>query len=448
MSDLARSWLLLLEIYRPALTVRSYRRLVPLAVGWILTAGTHAVTQALVVTQLAGRRHHEAFHRFFSRGTWDPDDLGRCLFERLLRWCPETIGVVVDDTIATKKGPHVFGLGTHLDAVRSTRRVRVFCFGHCWVTLAVRVRLPFSTRCWALPVLFRLYRTKRECAEKKDPYRKKTELARELIEVVSRWAPGRRIEVAADSAYCNDTVARVLTGSIVLVGAMRPDAVLTALPAVVAARRAGRPRVRGARLPTPAQLAADPQTPWRRASLSLYGRCQRLLYKECRAQWYRACGTRLLRVVVVKVATGNIRWRVFFSTDSSMTACEILQAYAERWQIEVTFRDLKQLFGFSHSSARRRAAVESTAPFVGLIYSSLVIWFADHAHHRAVAAHLERPWYRHKSGHSFSDILRAARLSLSTIPPRVLDPGRRHSNLRNRLDASRRAPARRLACTA
>jgi predicted metal-binding membrane protein len=55
----------------------------------------------------------------------------------------------------------VFGIGTHLDAVRSTRRHRVFCFGHCWVVLTVLVRVPFSRRTWALPVLFRLYRNAR-----------------------------------------------------------------------------------------------------------------------------------------------------------------------------------------------------------------------------------------------------------------------------------------------
>ena len=447
MSDLARSWLTLLEIYRPALTAPSYRRLVPLAVGWILTASAHAVTQALVVTHLAGRRHHEAFHRFFSRGTWHPDELGRRLFERLLRWCPDTIGVVVDDTLATKKGPHVFGLGAHLDPVRSTRRVRVFCFGHCWVTLAVRVKLPFSSRCWALPVLFRLYRTKRECAAHGDVYRKKTELARELIEIVATWAPGRRIEVAADGAYCNDTVAAVVSSTVVLVGAMRPDAVLTALPTAFSRGRPGRPRVRGERLPSPDALARAETIAWRPLLLHLYGRRRRLLVKTCRAQWYRVCGARLVRAVVVKTTTGTLPWRVFFATDASMSVADILSVYAERWQIEVAFRDLKQNFGFARSSARRRAAVERTAPFVGLVYSTLVVWFAEQAHRSRIATHLVRPWYRHKAGYSFADILRTARLTLDTVPAAVLDPACGADNLRNPVRTTRTRAAASFTCS-
>lgn len=46
--------------------------------------------------------------------------------------------------------------------------MKAFCFGHCWVVLAVVVRIPLSKRTWALPLLFRLYRTKKETANDVD----------------------------------------------------------------------------------------------------------------------------------------------------------------------------------------------------------------------------------------------------------------------------------------
>jgi hypothetical protein len=58
-----------LSVVRPALTRPGFANFLIVAVGWIQTLGVHAVTEALVVTGVAGRRHHEAFHRFFSRGT-------------------------------------------------------------------------------------------------------------------------------------------------------------------------------------------------------------------------------------------------------------------------------------------------------------------------------------------------------------------------------------------
>lgn len=150
------------------LTRPGFANFLVVAVGWLQSYGQHAVTQALVVTGVAGKRHHEAFHRFFSRGSWKPDSLGCQLFQQLERRLEAdgTVRLVIDDTLAPKKGPHVFGIGSHLDAVRSTRLRRVFCFGHCWVVLAIVLPMPFSRRVWALPVLFRLYRNKKECAKK------------------------------------------------------------------------------------------------------------------------------------------------------------------------------------------------------------------------------------------------------------------------------------------
>lgn len=430
--DLLRTLLEFLEVLRPALTRPGFNNMVVIFTGWVLTAGPHAVTEALVATSVAGRRHHEAFHRFFSRGTWDPDELGHLLFGWIVRLLPKeaAVRVAVDDTLAPKKGPHVFGIGSHLDAVRSTRGVLVFCFGHCWVMLAVMLPLPFSKeRTWALPVLFRLYRNKKECAKKKHPYRKKTELAREMINVLVGWVGTRRIELAADSAYCNDTVMRRLSDSVVLFGAMRPDAVLTDLPPKrVATGKAGRPRKRGAVLPKPQALAKDERRPWKTCKATLYGKLSKVYYKDCVAQWYRACGTRLLRIVVVKVETGVLGLRVFFSTDPTLTVQQILETYAGRWEIEVCFRNLKQMMGFADSSARKKTAVERTAPFVAFSYTMLLLWFAQRAHSTILAAPPLRPWYPHKRGFSFADVLRTARRVLAPLD--VLDPANSLANLR------------------
>ena len=243
----------LTEVLRPGLTAPSFGNFIVVFAGWIRTAGVHAVTEALVVTGVAGRRHHEAYHRFFSRGTWDPDDLGRLLFTKILEHCAgSAIRVVVDDTLAPKKGPMVFGLGCHIDAVRSTRLHKVFTFGHVWVTVAVLLPVPFSSRTWALPILFRLYRNEKECAKRGHAHQKKTELARELLGVFHGWVGARRVEIAADCAYCCDTVTRGLPATFVFFGAMRPDAVLTAQPERTIRR--GRPSKRGKLLPKPEKV--------------------------------------------------------------------------------------------------------------------------------------------------------------------------------------------------
>lgn len=426
-----RTLLEALEVVRPAFTRPGFAKLVVVFAGWVLTSGPHAVTQALVTTGVAGRRHHEAFHRFFSRGTWDPDEVGRLLFGWIARHLPEgaPVRVVLDDTLATKKGPHVFGIGSHLDAVRSTRRQKIFAFGHCWVVLAVLLPVPFSSRAFALPVLFRLYRTVKSCERAGQPHRKKTELARDLLDVFAAWVGPRRVEVAADSAYCNDTITRGLAENFVLFGAMRPDAVLTALPAA-RRRKPGRPSRRGRPIAKPEAIARDQRRPWLTCEATLYGIRRTVRYKTVDAQWYRACGVRLLRIVIVRVDDGAIGMRVFFSSDATVVVPTILETYAGRWGIEVCFRDLKQLLGFGDSSARKRAAVERTAPFVGLVYTTLVLWFTEGVHRTLIARPPVRPWYRHKHGLCFADVLRAAHRAL--VPLDVLDPRRSLANLHKR----------------
>lgn len=424
------AFLLMLDTFRPGLTAPGFKNFVALVAGWVRTTGTHAVTAALVATGVPGRRHHEAFHRFFSRGAWDPDEMGRLAYgvlEKLLT-PGAALRVAVDDTLAAKKGPHVFGIGCHLDAVRSTKKQKIFCFGHNWVVLTVVMPVPFSTRTWALPLLFRLYRTEKECLGKGHPHRKKTQLARELLDVFHAWVGERRVELSMDSAYCNATVMRGLPRSFAVFGAMRPDAVLTEAPRTQRRHKNGRPRVRGLTLPKPEALALSTKHRWSKTRAVLYGKLQTVEYKMYDAQWYRAAGVQVLRIVVVRMAEGRIPFRVFFCTDATLTARGILEGYGQRWAIEVCFRDMKQLLGFADSSARRRAAVERTAPFVGIVYSVLVLWAVANASPLAESMIPLRPWYPHKKGLSFADILRAAQGALTALD--VLDPASSDGNLR------------------
>lgn len=429
-------------LFLTGFTRPGFANFVVVAVGWILTQGTHAVTEALVMTDVAARRHHESFHRFFSRGSWQPDALGRQVFERIVKsLVRDVVRVVIDDTVTPKKGPNVFGIGSHLDAVRSTKRRKVFTFGHCWVTLAVLVRVPFSTRVWALPVLFRLYRTVRECESRGVAHRKKTELARELLDIVCTWVPHGRIEVTADAAYCNATVTSELPARVVLFGSMRLDAVLTEPPPRKDSRdatKSGRPAKRGKPLRKPEQIARDGRSPWHTTQATLYGRTVTVRYKALSAQWYRATGTRTLRIVIVATTSGVVPYRVFFAFDDTLSVRTILETYAGRWGIEVFFREAKQLLGFADSQARKEAAVLRVAPLVGLLYSTLVLWFAEGVHTSALATPPIRPWYLHKQGLCFADVLRAARRALHAVD--VLVPVSDSENLATCTRASRSSP--------
>lgn len=431
MSEALRTLLNEVEAIQPALTRPGFRNAWVVFAGWVLTMGTHAVTQALVLTDVARRVHHERFHRFFSRGAWEPDRVGRLLFQRIvarLLGPDERIVVALDDTLAAKKGADVWGIGSHLDAVRSTKLLRVFCFGHVWVVLSVVASVPFSSRKWSLPVLFRLYRNKKDCERRGTPHRKKTELGREMVDLLVSWLGARKLDVVTDSAYCNNTLMGNLDKQrVTVIGAIRPDAVLTALPTKAEQKKTGRRRVRGKLLPKPEEIFDDGRKPWLSSKLTLYGKVTIVHYKTIVAQWYRGAGIQLGRIVIVRVDEGAMRMRVFFCADAGRQVDDMLLTYSWRWSIEVCFKDLKQFLGFADSSARKKEAVERTAPFVGHIYTMLVLWFANGIWCTPTGAPPIRPWYTHRKHASFADILRAAQRTLATVD--VLDPARDLDNL-------------------
>jgi hypothetical protein len=401
-----------LSTVRVLFTRPGFEKFLVVATGWIMTQGPmHCVTEALVATDVARRRHWEAYHRFFSRGSWEPDRLGFWVLQRLRPWIKDgVLRLALDDTLCPHKGPALFGLGTHVDAVRSTRKHKVFAFGHGWVVLAALVRVPFSTRVWALPLLFRLYRTKAEAA---DSYAKKTELARDMLAIVLGWTETERwtLHVALDQGYTNATVLGALSPRVIAVGAMRPDAALTAPPDVAAQRRGRRC---GARLPSPEQLAQQSSTPWRRVTAHLYGRTETVVYKSVVAQWSRVTGARAVRVVIVRCSQGRVPYRIFVGTDACWSVAAILEHYAGRWAIEVFFRDAKQLFGLADTPATSEAAVRRVVPLVGLLLSLLTVWFAEvYAH--PVASPPVRPWYAHKRHLCFADVVRTARRVLERV---------------------------------
>src|SRR5947209_19432169 len=102
------------------------------------------------------------------------------------------IAVLVDDTLAHKRGKSVWGLGWWRDAVASTQKRVATASGHNWVVLAVAYCLPGSaTPVFALPLLARLHLPgpgQPSCPA----------LAKALLAEVLGWFPSRTFTLVAD----------------------------------------------------------------------------------------------------------------------------------------------------------------------------------------------------------------------------------------------------------
>ena len=220
----------------------------------------------------------------------------------LLPYCQPVLTAAVDDTLARKSGRHIWGAGMHHDPLRSTQQRPVFSFGHNWVVLSLHISFPFAPqKTWALPVLVRLYRKRKnpklapgrhgkpeskqtgQATDKQ--YRTRPQLALEMIQIVSGWLGSRKMRVLGDSEYAGGSISRHLPANTQLISRMTMKAALFELPPSQTAGR-GRRRKKGARLSNPLQIAQDPQRSWIKTTLCLYGRNVKVWYQSLDALWY------------------------------------------------------------------------------------------------------------------------------------------------------------------
>ena len=124
-------FLALLGLARAGFTAPSFAIFTDLLTGWVCTPGRRTITAMIAVADPAGRRAHDAYHRFVRDGVWSTNRLWQALTGHLIaRFCP--VGVVelaCDDTLFHHEGRRVDGAGTFRDAVRSTLGKVVYARG-------------------------------------------------------------------------------------------------------------------------------------------------------------------------------------------------------------------------------------------------------------------------------------------------------------------------------
>lgn len=421
----------LLAAFEDCFTAPSYRNFVTVVVGWVHCVGRRTVTAVVLAAGAAGSRHISIFHRFFSRAQWLLDDVGRVVFTLALSWIPadQPLTVIIDDTLCRKSGKGICLASMHHDPLRSTASKPFFSFGHVWVVLALWLPLPMGpSRGFALPILFRLYRSTKRGGQADAPSRRrrgtrlqtaqrvhaegvrptKLELAREMLAIVAGWAGERSVYAIADSLYAGRTMLEQRPANVQIISRLRMDAALWTPPPPRRPGQRGRPRRRGVRLPTPTALAQAWRR-WQAVPVAIYGRTMTAQVVVARALWYVALREQPVRIVIVRDPTGKRKDEAFFCTDLTVTAAFILEAYARRWTVEVAFHDVKQYLGLEDPQSQSPRAVLQTAPLAGIVYALVLLWYADRLRDGSPVRWVVRPWYRTKTAPSFLDMLTTLR---------------------------------------
>jgi len=399
---------LLIEL-APAFTQPTFRRAVVLLFGAILTTGRRTVYNLLRSVGILAPGDPSSYHRVLSDARWFGLRLVAAMVRYIVsRFCPEKVlQLVGDDTVAEHRGKKVYGKARHRDAVRSSHSYTTYRYGHKWVVLAILVRFPWATRPWALPLLVTLYRSKKDNQQRGRPHKTPAQLLQLQLRLLLRWLPERRFVFAGDSGFGSHELAwfaQQQRGRLALVSRYTPKANLYKAPPPYNGQ--GRPRVKGDKLPTPAEVVAGARRT--RLAVAWYGGGRRrVAVVTGTGHWYKSgVGLVAVRWVYVHDLSGTHRDDYLFSTDVQMTAKEIIETYTGRWNIETTFQEVREYLGMETTRGRTRNTVLRAEPCLFGLYTVVAAWYAELTAQPTPDAKLCWPG---KEGVSFSDAITAVR---------------------------------------
>ena len=334
------------------LDCRSAPRLALLFLGAVLARGRRTVTTWIRAANLSGR--YQSCYIAVAAAGKKADSIARRLLIEVVRPLLKgatRLTLALDDTPTKRYGRHVQGAGIHHNPTPGPAG-SPYVYGHVFVVLALLVAHP----AWgvvALPLLARLYVRKKDLPgldpKHRPPFRTKLELAVDLLRWAKPWLDllGLPIWVVADGAYANrEFLKPAMALGMTVVSRLRKDAALRTLPGPRPEGKRGRPRTYGEDVIDLAKRGGQ-RRGWSSGTFELYGEMVIKRYKTFLATWRPVGG--VIRVVLVDEPTG---WRAYFCTDTSASVADVLGMVADRFSLEITFRECKQVVGAGQQQVR------------------------------------------------------------------------------------------------
>ncbi len=420
MPTLPPAMLHLLASFAPLFSRRVWRHALVLVAGTILAPGKRTVCAALRAMGLGQTRRWSCYHRVLNRAKWSSLAVARVLLGQLVAALAPTGVLVVglDETIERRWGAKIAAKGLYRDAVRSSKDYFVKVSGLRWLCLMLLVPLPWAGRVWALPFLTVLAPSARHDRQAGRRHKKLTDWARQMLLQLRRWLPRRAIVVVADSGYAAIALlARCarLVNPIAVVTRLRLDAALYAPAPARRPGQKGRSRKKGARLPTLAARIADPATVWTATTIAnWYGEGPRAVeVASDTAVWYHSGLPPVpIRWVLIRDPEGRFATQALLCTDVAADPAQILAWFVLRWQLEVTFEEVRRHLGVETQRQWSDRAILRTTPALFGLFSLVTLW--AHPHMEATGDVVRQAAWYPKALPTFSDALALVRRQLWT----------------------------------
>jgi hypothetical protein len=418
MPTLPSDYLSVIGAFAPLFSNLVWQHAQVLLLGAILTPGPRTVAAVLRIVGLSAERHFQTYHRVLNRAAWSSWAVSRVLLGLLIQTFAATGRVIVglDDTIERRRGAKIKAKGIYRDPVRSSHSHFVKASGLRWLSLMLLVPIPWAERVWALPFLTVLAPSERYYAGRRRAHKKLTDWARQVLLQLRRWLPKRALVVVADSSFAVISLLwrmSQLAEPVCMIVRFRLDAALYEPAPLRRPHQQGRPRLKGKRLPTLKQVAANPKTQWKQVRIAQwYGEGSRTIEIVSDTAVWRHSGQPVvpIRWVLIRDPKGKFKTQALLSTDLQVKPVQIVKWFILRWRLEVTFREIRQHLGVETQRQWADRAILRTTPTLLGLFSLVTLLAHRHVRHGRLPVR-QAAWYR-KPRPTFSDALAVIREQL------------------------------------
>lgn len=235
-------------------------------------------------------------------------------------------------------------------------------------------------------------------------------LLKELREFIDKHVANgkkRSLVLCGDGHYTVENLLQNLPHDTSYLGRTRSDINICEPAKPSLAKRKGRKPSYGKKLLTPEELRKSDAIPWQELYIDKNCGQTRVRYKLIqKAKWHKAGEKQLLQIVVIAPLRykkkKNGPWSYtkpayLLCTDPHMSVEKLIQTYLWRWDIEVNFKEQKQIFGIAQAQVRRKHSVQN-APAVGVAaYAGLLLAYVRLRKENKFILKFNPPkWYQRK----------------------------------------------------
>lgn len=389
-----------------------WNNVIILFIGAILCRGKRTVCAALRMVGLSHETNFSKYHHILNRVDWSLLSASRILLRLLVSMIGKDVPLTffIDETLERRKGPKIKAKGYYRDAVRSSKSIVVKSSGLKWLTLAVSWCFPFSERFFALPFMTILQPSAKSDKVAKRQHKTTIKWTIQALIQVVRWLKNTPINLVGDGGFaCGELAWWCLKLKVNLITRLKMNARLHDFPPASEPGKRGRKKTKGTKLFSFREMIGMPDLGWKEVVVQGYGKKKkRLKYISNVSLWgVDGFAPVPIRWVLVIDPEGELDPLPLMSTDLSMSPETIIALFIQRWNLEVTFEEVREHLGVETQRQWSDKAIARTTPILMGLYT-IICLIANRLQEERPIEVAQTAWYE-KQDATFSDLLKAVR---------------------------------------